>query len=784
MNLHIEPREGNALAFYLDGDLQFDTRDERLYHESLVLPTLSLSRPRRVLICGGGDGLALREVLRFPGVESVDLVDWSAETLDLARTTFAPYNENALADPRVSVHTGDAWAFLEARPDSQWDAILCDFTVPRTADEARVYSKEWFARLRAALTESGVVGINACSPQRVPEAFACLVHTVAAAGLSPVPFRACITSFFEQGYGIWGFILAGRQRLRRRDLKNLSCPIPTQQAELSRLWHAAKFTPAERQRFALAPVQTLAQSHYVPLLLNPGGMPSTGAEPLFERLLRAIPLLHPHHTRTMVESMAEQVVGTIHTLDLKRLTDELLARSHRLPSRLRAELEALRVHLLRPFLRLDIWATRLFATLLLILTLANIVAPDNAYGKGSSGLGHASVSRGLGSFGRGSFGKGASGFSSTTRSAGSFTKGPSGFASSSRPKGGSFSSGNIKPGTFAPEAPISGNGFRHTWRQQTPTDVFGQTYRTRTFYYSYHSYGYRSGVGSGAGQPEPQRQPARFVADDDMLVLENGDVVLTLADTVFLVVSQGTVTLHKDGTPEPLLSLYADPTLFENIAARLRDQRTALDAEIRQREEWLAWVGWTKVVVPSVKEDTEEVASLKELQRRLLLAVERIGQPSSQTAPGLSANDQLDAVELCTGIGLLRDDRIAVLGADGQWSYYSPGAVPANLKPVFAAIGAKLVKETESDIRGWQEELKTLASDKAALESDLQEYNSLASQYGSSYEVDYGSATMTASAAIDRTNKDIADNTRANEEALREMGRLQRQLVSLTALKP
>ena len=467
MSLHIEPREGGALAFYLDGDLQFDTRDERIYHESLVLPALTLARPRRVLICGGGDGLALREVLRFPGIESVDLVDWSAETLALARTTFAHYNDNALADPRVSVHTGDAWVFLETRPEQRWDAILCDFTVPRSADEARVYTREWFALLRGALTERGIVGVNACSPQRVPEAFACLVHTIEASGLSPVPYRACIPSFFEQGYGIWGFVIAGRGRLRRRDLRDLACPVPTQQTDLTRLWHAAKFSTLERQRFASAPVHTLAVDSYCHLRLNPGQAREPGGpETLFEQLLRAIPLLHPHHTRTMVESMAEQVVGTIQALDLKRLTDELLARAHRLPPRLLAELEALRAHLTRPLPRLEIWATRLFAALLLILTLANIVAPDNAYGKGSAGLGHASVSRGSGSFGRGSFGGGASGFASSGRATGSVSKGSSGYASNTRPSGGSFSAGNIKPGTFAPEAPISGNGFRHSWRDR------------------------------------------------------------------------------------------------------------------------------------------------------------------------------------------------------------------------------------------------------------------------------------------------------------------------------
>ena len=82
MNLHLEERNGSDYAFYIDGDLQFDTTDEAVYHESMVLPALILAQSRkaenkddlRVLICGGGDGLALRECLRFPGVTFVDRV--------------------------------------------------------------------------------------------------------------------------------------------------------------------------------------------------------------------------------------------------------------------------------------------------------------------------------------------------------------------------------------------------------------------------------------------------------------------------------------------------------------------------------------------------------------------------------------------------------------------------------------------------------------------------------------------------------------------------------------
>lgn len=88
-----------GLAFYINGDLQFDTADEAIYHEYLVIPAIALAvqrfpqTPLRVLICGGGDGLAARDVLRFAEVSEVTLVDYDAEVLALDRTVFQPYNQ-------------------------------------------------------------------------------------------------------------------------------------------------------------------------------------------------------------------------------------------------------------------------------------------------------------------------------------------------------------------------------------------------------------------------------------------------------------------------------------------------------------------------------------------------------------------------------------------------------------------------------------------------------------------------------------------------------------------
>ncbi len=229
MNIYVDERTsgpGNAddFALYLDGDFQFDTSDEALYHESLALPPLCLVRPEtaqqiRVLICGGGDGLALRECLGFPGVVHVDLVDYSSEVVELGKTRFAAINNSALSDARVNVHIIDAWEFLSARAhfDQRYDVILCDFTVPRTREDTRVFAVEWFERLRSLLARDGIIGINAVSPQVTPEAFWCLNKSIQAARLRTITPFPC-TVFLRFAITDTGH---GRLYLRRR-IANLS----------------------------------------------------------------------------------------------------------------------------------------------------------------------------------------------------------------------------------------------------------------------------------------------------------------------------------------------------------------------------------------------------------------------------------------------------------------------------------------------------------------------------------------------------------------------------------
>lgn len=114
----------------LDGLVMLTERDEFVYHEMIAHPALVLlPAPRRVLVVGGGDGGTVREVLRHPGIEHVDLVEIDAAVVEVARAYF-PQVSRALDDARLHLHAADGAAFVEAAADGAYDLVLVDSTDP------------------------------------------------------------------------------------------------------------------------------------------------------------------------------------------------------------------------------------------------------------------------------------------------------------------------------------------------------------------------------------------------------------------------------------------------------------------------------------------------------------------------------------------------------------------------------------------------------------------------------------------------------------------------------
>ena len=201
-------RSRAGIQLFLNGNLQFAAADEYRYHEALVHPALSTSasaeRPlRRVLILGGGDGLALREVLAHP-VQAVTLVDLDPAMTDLGRDfePLAELNRRALSDARVEVVNQDAMIWLETAPGG-FDAAIVDFPDPNTFALGKLYTRRFFQLLAEHLTNDAAIAIQATSPLFARQSYWCIVETMKAAGLVTRPYHVAVPSFGE-----WGFVLA------------------------------------------------------------------------------------------------------------------------------------------------------------------------------------------------------------------------------------------------------------------------------------------------------------------------------------------------------------------------------------------------------------------------------------------------------------------------------------------------------------------------------------------------------------------------------------------------
>ena len=191
------------LRLYLNGDLQFSSADEYRYHESLVHPLMSGPRGN-VLILGGGDGLALREVLRYPDVRSATLVELDPEMLRLARAygPLVSLNHRAFEDPRATAVRADAFTWLRGQ-SRRFDAVIVDMPDPDDVPTAKLYSVEFYGLVKRILAPGGRMVVQSGSPYFAPKSFYSIERSIAAAGLATTPYHVDVPSF-----GDWGFVLA------------------------------------------------------------------------------------------------------------------------------------------------------------------------------------------------------------------------------------------------------------------------------------------------------------------------------------------------------------------------------------------------------------------------------------------------------------------------------------------------------------------------------------------------------------------------------------------------
>jgi len=195
-----------GFQLFLNGHLQFNSGDEYRYHESLVHPAMmSAGSARRVLVLGGGDGLALREILKHPEVESATLVDLDPAMTGLSASfpPLAQLNDHSFDDPRVHVINRDAMIWLEDASE-RFDVVIIDFPDPSTFSLGKLYTTRFYKLLKAHLEPNAAVSIQCTSPLYARQSYWCVIRTLEAAGFYVKPYQTTVPSFS----GVWGFALA------------------------------------------------------------------------------------------------------------------------------------------------------------------------------------------------------------------------------------------------------------------------------------------------------------------------------------------------------------------------------------------------------------------------------------------------------------------------------------------------------------------------------------------------------------------------------------------------
>lgn len=197
-------------SLFLNGNLQFNSFDEYRYHEALVHPAFAAhaGTPKRILVLGGGDGLAVREILKYPQIESVTLVDLDPMMTELSNAlpALAELNKHAFADPRVSVMNADAFVWLDDTAVEPFDIAIVDFPDPNNFALGKLYTTRFYNLLKAKLRPDAAVVIQCTSPLYARNSFWSIIRTLEVTGFYVKPFQTTVPSF-----GVWGYALAKLQ---------------------------------------------------------------------------------------------------------------------------------------------------------------------------------------------------------------------------------------------------------------------------------------------------------------------------------------------------------------------------------------------------------------------------------------------------------------------------------------------------------------------------------------------------------------------------------------------
>lgn len=454
MSGSIERRPDGSLALFIDGDLQFDSLDEHIYHEGLVLPGLLAAQKRcngapDVLIVGGGDGLSAREVLKSDSINSVTLVDYDPEIVQMALGDFSKLNQGSMADPRLTINCTDAWEFVEEalNDGEQFDLIIVDLTVASDSDGARFHSIDWYENLNQLLSANGIMAVNGVSPHQTPLSYWSIFNSMTRAQLAVRPYRVAVPSFFSRGYGSdWGFFIAAKTEITKDEIYSLDLDSIKQKQFLKTFEHLKElfFLPVELYELQKQAQPALAGSEILIRYFHHGSLggwtgkvsdsllmdlneltvpePDSGKEVLPAEIsmalanaiafqsgadeseeladpkqvlgdvLRLMPSLEPSQTPDMLADFLSDPGVFLRSVDLSALISRILRRAGSLPPQLVAELKLLSIKLADwtgDQLSLMRMGRNVVTLLALLMVIGNLLYPDMVYAKGDDNYGGA-----------------------------------------------------------------------------------------------------------------------------------------------------------------------------------------------------------------------------------------------------------------------------------------------------------------------------------------------------------------------------------------------------------
>ncbi|WP_097027834.1 polyamine aminopropyltransferase [Clostridium peptidivorans] len=204
------------LRLFINGNIQFSASDEYRYHETLVhIPMNAAKKAEKVLILGGGDGLAVREILKYPQVKKITLVDLDEEMVNLSRTNphIAKLNENSLSNSKVELVYNDAFKFIENSKEI-YDVIIVDLPDPNDESLNKLYTNVFYRLCGSHLAPSGAMAVQSTSPYYAKNAYWCINKTIEEEGFNVIPYHVEVPTF-----GDWGFQLVTKAPVDIKDIK-------------------------------------------------------------------------------------------------------------------------------------------------------------------------------------------------------------------------------------------------------------------------------------------------------------------------------------------------------------------------------------------------------------------------------------------------------------------------------------------------------------------------------------------------------------------------------------